>query len=100
MNSLNRNSYYNRNWAQSESLIRARRPYLFKNTVLGLGLLVFTGAICTFLRQGQSSRTYRLMMETDTYTLKAVGQDEFEDVKVPDTPIQIGQSVIRGSKSS
>ncbi|RKU43797.1 hypothetical protein DL546_005771 [Coniochaeta pulveracea] len=78
---LNRNSYYNRNWAQSESLIRARRPYLFKNTVLGLGLLVFTGAIYT-------------------YTLKAVGQDEFEDVKVPDTPIQIGQSVIRGSKSS
>lgn len=25
---------------------------------------------------------------TDTYTLMAVGQDDFEDVKVPDVPVQ------------
>lgn len=46
---INRNSYYDRsggNWRQSESLLRARRPYLFKNIALGAGLLVFAGSIC------------------------------------------------------
>ncbi|OIW35535.1 hypothetical protein CONLIGDRAFT_676447 [Coniochaeta ligniaria NRRL 30616] len=71
MAGINRNSYYDRsggNWRQSESLLRARRPYLFKNIALGAGLFAFTGAIYI-------------------YTMKAVGQDEFEDVKVPDAPV-------------
>lgn len=27
------------------------------------------------------------MVRLDMYTMKAVGQDEFEDVKVPDAPV-------------
>ncbi|KAJ9144462.1 hypothetical protein NKR19_g6409 [Coniochaeta hoffmannii] len=71
MAGIDRTSYYNRsrgNWSQSESLLRARRPYLFKNMALGTGLFMFTGAVYL-------------------YTMKAVGQDEFEDVKVPDAPV-------------
>jgi hypothetical protein len=33
-------------------------------------------------------------MASDTFTIKAVSQDEFEDVKVPDAPIQTGVSTI------
>jgi cytochrome c oxidase assembly factor 3 len=47
--------------------VRARRPYLVKNAVTGLGLLAVVGSIYW-------------------YTLNAVGQDNFEDVKVPDAP--------------
>ncbi|KAJ4326505.1 hypothetical protein N0V84_003135 [Fusarium piperis] len=60
-------TYYDRRLRQGPALVRARRPYLFKNTVTGLGLLTVVGAIYY-------------------YTLNAVGQDNFEDVKVPDEP--------------
>ena len=39
--------YYDRNHRQSAALIRARRPYLFKNAVLGAGITAFTLAVCT-----------------------------------------------------
>lgn len=32
------------------------------------------------------------LTRADMYTIKAVGQDEFEDVKVPDAPAQSAQS--------
>ncbi|RSL67424.1 hypothetical protein CEP54_003246 [Fusarium duplospermum] len=60
-------TYYDRRLRQGPALVRARRPYLFKNAVTGLGLLTVVGAIYY-------------------YTLNAVGQDNFEDVKVPDVP--------------
>lgn len=60
-------TYYDGRLRQGPALIRARRPYLFKNTVTGLSLFAVTGCIYW-------------------YTLKAVGQDDFEDVKVPDAP--------------
>ncbi|EEU47920.1 Cytochrome c oxidase assembly factor 3 [Fusarium sp. LHS14.1] len=60
-------TYYDRRLRQGPALVRARRPYLFKNAVTGLGLLTVVGAIYY-------------------YTLNAVGQDNFEDVKVPDEP--------------
>ncbi|KAL2758825.1 hypothetical protein ACRALDRAFT_1092538 [Sodiomyces alcalophilus JCM 7366] len=60
-------SYYDRNLRQGPALIRARKPYLVKNTVVGLGLTAIVGAVYW-------------------YTLKAVGQDDFSDVKVPDAP--------------
>jgi len=60
-------TYYDRRHRQGQALIRARRPYLFKNAVTGLGLILFAGGIYG-------------------YTLSKVGQDDFEDVKVPDTP--------------
>lgn len=28
------------------------------------------------------------MVNPDAFTIKAVGQDDFEDVKVPDAPVQ------------
>ncbi|CAM1506702.1 Fc.00g063430.m01.CDS01 [Cosmosporella sp. VM-42] len=60
-------TYYDRRLRQGPALVRARRPYLFKNAVTGLGLLGVVGAIYY-------------------YTITAVGQDDFEDVKVPDQP--------------
>ncbi|KAH7273978.1 hypothetical protein FSOLCH5_001144 [Fusarium solani] len=60
-------TYYDRRLRQGPALVRARRPYLFKNAVTGLGLLTVVGTIYY-------------------YTLNAVGQDNFEDVKVPDEP--------------
>jgi cytochrome c oxidase assembly factor 3, fungi type len=82
-------SYYDRRLRQGPALIRARKPYLVKNAVLGLGLWTLVGGVCT----SPSTRLYdRLTNLADWYTLKAVGQDEFEDVKVPDAPRQSQQS--------
>lgn len=36
-------------------------------------------------------RVQQLMPSIDAYTLRAVGQDEFEDVKVPDAPATSAQ---------
>ncbi|KAG6007254.1 hypothetical protein E4U21_006172 [Claviceps maximensis] len=60
-------TYYDRRFRQGPALIRARRPYLFKNAATGLGLMAIVGGIYW-------------------YTLRAVGQDDFDDVKVPDAP--------------
>ncbi|EGR50729.1 hypothetical protein MKX07_006242 [Trichoderma sp. CBMAI-0711] len=62
-------TYYDRRLRQGPALVRARRPYLFKNAVTGLGLFALVGGVYW-------------------YTLNAVGQDDFEDVKVPDAPRQ------------
>ncbi|KAM7194258.1 cytochrome c oxidase assembly factor 3-like protein [Naviculisporaceae sp. PSN 640] len=74
-----RTGYYDRNHRQSPALIRARRPYLVKNTLLGTGIALFAIGIYA-------------------YTLKVVGQDEFEDVKVPDAPVTNASSL--ATKSS
>ncbi|KAI9171311.1 putative Cytochrome oxidase assembly protein 3 [Paramyrothecium foliicola] len=60
-------TYYDRKLRQGPALVRARRPYLFKNAITGLGLMGLVGGIYY-------------------YTISAVGQDEFGDVKVPDAP--------------
>ncbi|KAK2073581.1 hypothetical protein P8C59_007856 [Phyllachora maydis] len=65
-------SYYDRHMRQSPSLIRARRPYLVKNALIGVGLFALTGGIYAM-------------------TLRKIGQDDFEDVKVPDVPVKKGQ---------
>ncbi|KXJ92021.1 hypothetical protein Micbo1qcDRAFT_233357 [Microdochium bolleyi] len=59
-------SYYDSKLRQSPALIRARRPYLFKNVMVGVA-------------------TAGLAASVYIYTLNAVGQDEFDDVKVPGT---------------
>ncbi len=41
-----RSSYYDAQ-KHSPALIRARRPYLFKNTIYGVGLSVFAFGVCT-----------------------------------------------------
>ncbi|KAI4946881.1 hypothetical protein J4E91_007053 [Alternaria rosae] len=52
----------------SPALLRTRAPYLIKNTITGF-------AICT------------LVIGIYTYTINAISQDEFEDVIVPDKPL-------------
>ncbi|KAL3417575.1 Cytochrome c oxidase assembly factor 3, mitochondrial [Phlyctema vagabunda] len=64
-----RSSYYDKNYKQSASLIRARRPYLIKNALTGVGIFGFAIGVYVF-------------------TIRAVSQDEFDDVKVPDAPVQ------------
>ncbi|AEO53251.1 hypothetical protein MYCTH_2294330 [Thermothelomyces thermophilus ATCC 42464] len=66
---FSRSTYWDARNRQSPALIRARRPYLVKNTVTGLAL----GAIAVGVW---------------AYTINAIGQDEFEDVKVPDVPVK------------
>ncbi|KAJ2903825.1 uncharacterized protein MKZ38_009300 [Zalerion maritima] len=66
---LSQGTYYGRKGQQQAALIRARRPYLVKNIVTGLSLLAFTGCV------------YAL-------TISKIGQDEFDDVKVPDLPAE------------
>ncbi|KAK4251175.1 hypothetical protein C7999DRAFT_28204 [Corynascus novoguineensis] len=66
---LSRTTYWDARNRQSPALIRARRPYLVKNTLTGLALGAFA-------------------LSVYAYTIHAIGQDEFEDVKVPDVPIK------------
>ncbi|KAH8433659.1 uncharacterized protein LDX57_011293 [Aspergillus melleus] len=60
-------TYYNRDSNPGAALLRARRPYLFKNAATGVALVAFTIGVYA-------------------YTISAVGQDEFSDVKVPEPP--------------
>ncbi|KAF7880576.1 uncharacterized protein EAF02_007422 [Botrytis sinoallii] len=57
-----KSSYYDKNYKQSAALIRARRPYLVKNALTGVGIAAFALGVL------------------------AVSQDDFEDVKVPAAP--------------
>ncbi|EOD50028.1 hypothetical protein BKCO1_7100012 [Neofusicoccum parvum] len=62
-----RSSYYDKHYRQSPALIRARQPYLVKNILTGAAIFSFAIGVYAF-------------------TIRAVAQDEFEDVKVPDKP--------------
>ncbi|TPX16567.1 uncharacterized protein E0L32_003861 [Thyridium curvatum] len=88
-------SYYDRNHRQSPALIRARRPYLVKNAVLGAGIAAFAIGVCTFrghLQDFSRDRAMKLtILAADAYTIHIIGQDEFEDVKVPAAPAQQAQ---------
>ncbi|KAF2850806.1 hypothetical protein T440DRAFT_518098 [Plenodomus tracheiphilus IPT5] len=64
-----RSTYYDDRMRASPALLRARAPYLIKNTITGF-------AICT------------LVIGIYTYTIQAISQDEFDDVIVPDQPAQ------------
>ncbi|KAL1990286.1 hypothetical protein VTN49DRAFT_6125 [Thermomyces lanuginosus] len=62
-------SYYDKDFRAGAALLRARRPYLVKNALTGLGLCMFTIGVYAF-------------------TIRAVGQEDFSDVKVPDQPVE------------
>ncbi|KAF7157132.1 hypothetical protein CNMCM5623_001120 [Aspergillus felis] len=88
-------SYYGKDYRAGAALLRARRPYLFRNALTGLGLVAFTISVCTYstrtpLPEKKARReawfAYIKGNFPDAYTIRAVGQDEFSDVKVPDTP--------------
>ena len=40
-------SYYDADFRQGQSMIRARRPFVVKNALTGLAILGFTGCVCT-----------------------------------------------------
>ncbi|PNS18550.1 hypothetical protein CAC42_5089 [Sphaceloma murrayae] len=60
-------SYYDKYNRPTAALQRARRPYLVKNAFTGLGVVGFAVSVYVF-------------------TIKAVAQDDFEDVPIPDAP--------------
>lgn len=62
-------STYYKNAKPTAALERARRAYLIPNIITGL--CIFSFAIGVY-----------------AYTIKAVSQDEFEDVPIPDAPVQ------------
>ncbi|KAI9702061.1 MAG: hypothetical protein M1836_001405 [Candelina mexicana] len=64
-----RSSYYDKHYRQSPALIRARQPYLVKNALTGMAIFGFVISVYAF-------------------TIKAVAQDDFEDVAIPDAPAQ------------
>ncbi|KAJ5247019.1 hypothetical protein N7468_002002 [Penicillium chermesinum] len=66
-NGIFNSTYYGKDYTPGAALLRARRPYLIKNAVTGLGLVAFT-------------------LSVYAYTIRAVGQDDFSDVKVPEAP--------------
>ncbi|KAI9819578.1 MAG: hypothetical protein M1827_007028 [Pycnora praestabilis] len=68
-----RSSYYDKHYRQSAALIRARQPYLIKNMLTGAAIFGFAISVYAF-------------------TIRAVAQDDFEDVTIPDAPIQSAQA--------
>ncbi|KAH7124164.1 hypothetical protein B0J11DRAFT_332394 [Dendryphion nanum] len=66
-------TYYDAQMRASPALLRARAPYLIKNTITG-GAIVAT-AIGIY-----------------AYTIHVISQDEFDDVIVPDEPAKRAQA--------
>ncbi|KXL49113.1 hypothetical protein M433DRAFT_115652 [Acidomyces richmondensis BFW] len=66
-------SYYDSRNRPGAALYRARQPYLIRNALTGVGLITFVGAVYAF-------------------TIRAVGQDDFSDVPIPDAPVQPGHA--------
>ncbi|KAL9031822.1 MAG: hypothetical protein Q9196_000195 [Gyalolechia fulgens] len=62
-------TYWTKDNRQTAALIRARQPFLIKNIFTGLGLAAFTISVYAF-------------------TIRAVAQDDFSDVQVPNAPEQ------------
>jgi len=66
---LPRSTYYDKNYRQTAALIRARQPYLVRNILTGTTIFAFAIGVYAF-------------------TIKAVAQDDFSDVPMPDAPVQ------------
>jgi hypothetical protein len=45
---LKRSSYYDSDYRQTAALIRARRPYVFKNAIMGLAIGGFAIGVCEY----------------------------------------------------
>jgi cytochrome c oxidase assembly factor 3 len=71
----------------SPALLRARAPYLIKNTITGTAIVGLVIGICA---NTTLLILYILVADvvTDAYTIRVISQDEFEDVVVPPEPIK------------
>ncbi|KAI9788446.1 MAG: hypothetical protein M1816_006882 [Peltula sp. TS41687] len=99
-----RSSYYDKDYKQSAALIRARRPYLVKNALTGMGIFAFTIGVCMKALSTFCGSCIVGLAEwwigvdwaeadldgkqLDAYTIHAISQDDFEDVPIPDAPTQ------------
>ncbi|KAI4160725.1 MAG: hypothetical protein L6R39_000184 [Caloplaca ligustica] len=70
---LPKSSYYTKDYRQGPALIRARQPFLVKNIFTGLAIVTFVISVYAF-------------------TIKAISQDDFSDVEIPDAPRQLPQT--------
>ncbi|KAK6535524.1 hypothetical protein TWF694_001979 [Orbilia ellipsospora] len=61
---IKRSSYYNPDYRQGQSLIRARSPYLIKNALTGVGLVAFVVSIYA-------------------YTIHAIKSEDFAEAALP-----------------
>jgi cytochrome c oxidase assembly factor 3 len=43
---MKRSSYYDSDYRQTAALIRARRPYIFKNMLVGSAIFAFVIGVC------------------------------------------------------
>jgi cytochrome c oxidase assembly factor 3 len=84
-----RSTYYDDRMRASPALLRARAPYLIKNTITGFAICSLVIGICThpFCLCLRLCRCPTDSLVPDTYTINAISQDEFEDVIVPDKPL-------------
>jgi len=68
----------------SPALLRARAPYILKNTISGVAICALVVGICTLHVPPIHDLGSHCI---DSYTINAISQDEFEDVVVPDKPL-------------
>ena len=84
-------SYY-KNAQFGPALQRARRAYIIPNAITGVCIFGFVIAVCmsialySILAGLSGVLLIAVLRCVDAYTIKAVGQDEFEDVPIPDAP--------------
>ncbi|KAL8944978.1 MAG: hypothetical protein Q9211_000411 [Gyalolechia sp. 1 TL-2023] len=85
-------TYWTKDNRQTAALIRARQPFLIKNIFTGLGLAAFTISVCKcYIGSWSKSRTTISADDSgtlDAFTIRAVAQDDFSDVQVPNAPEQ------------
>ncbi|KAF2707943.1 hypothetical protein K504DRAFT_470241 [Pleomassaria siparia CBS 279.74] len=74
-------TYYDDKMRASPALLRARAPYLLKNTITG-------SAICA------------LVIGIYAYTINVISQDEFEDVIVPAQPMTRSQNAAQNAQNT
>lgn len=95
---LPHSSYYDNRNRPTAALYRARQPYLVRNAITGLAIFGFVAGVCTWQASKQLLNNPRASINTidrsltnqhlDTWTIKAIGQDDFSDVPIPDAPLQ------------
>jgi cytochrome c oxidase assembly factor 3 len=86
---LPQSSYYDKYNRPTAALYRARQPYIVKNALTGLAIMGFAIGVCPLHHPSavDSSTTSPLIyLSPDSFTIRAVAQDDFEDVVVPDAP--------------
>ena len=90
-------SYYDKNNRPTAALYRARQPYLVKNAITGVCIVGFVGLVCksrmSMRRRLRTVKSEGPDTSPDSFTIRAIGQDDFSDVPIPDAPVQTGATV-------